>query len=74
MHTMRTRRESAHSSIERALLRKTGGLKDRKQRVLDTFFDGVINKSERDASLAEIDRETDAYQHILSDTVNLLPL
>jgi hypothetical protein len=64
-------RVSPTVGIERpTLVARLEALRDRKQRILDTFFDGVIDKSERDARLAEIDRETDAYHHILTDTVN----
>jgi len=64
-------RVSTTAGIERpALVARLEALRDRKQRVLDTFFDGGIDKGERDARLAEIDRETDAFHHILTDTVN----
>jgi hypothetical protein len=46
--------------------RTAGGI----QHELDPFFEGIIDKSERDAQLAEADRETNAYQHILTEPVN----
>ena len=63
-------RVSPPVDIERtALVARLEALKDRKQRVLETFFDGVIDKNERDSRLAGIDRESEAYQYILTDSV-----
>jgi DNA invertase Pin-like site-specific DNA recombinase len=54
--------------IERtALASRVEALRDRKHRVLDAFIDGVIDKNERDARLADIGRESAAYQNILND-------
>ena len=61
-------------AIERtALVAKMEVLKERKQRILDTFFEGVIDKSERDIRLAEVDRDNEAYQRLLIDTVKPSP-
>jgi hypothetical protein len=41
-------------------------LKEKRQHVLGTFFDGVIDKIERDTKLAEVERESTIYQQLLN--------
>jgi hypothetical protein len=48
-------------------------LDEKKQRVLEAFFEGVINKGDRDSRLAELSRDRDAHQHLLTATVNPTP-
>jgi DNA invertase Pin-like site-specific DNA recombinase len=45
---------------------KLGMLEEKRQRVLGTFFDGVIDKIERDAKLVEVQRESAIYQQLLN--------
>ena len=54
---------------EHALNAKLNMLADKKQRVLETFFDGVIAKDERDRRVGEIDRETKVFQDLLMESV-----
>lgn len=54
---------------ERGLAVKLEGLAARRQRVLETFFEGVINKDERDRKIGEIDRETKVFQGLLMEAV-----
>jgi hypothetical protein len=49
-----------------AIASKLVMLKEKRQRVLGTFFDGVIDKIERDAKLAEVERESTIYQQLLN--------
>ena len=66
-----TKEVSAPVGAERvAIAGRLESLKERKQRILETFFEGVIDKGERDARLAEVAREIDAYERLLTDTVN----
>jgi hypothetical protein len=41
-------------------------LKEKRQRILSAFFEGVIDRLERDTRLAEVDRENSIYQGILN--------
>jgi DNA invertase Pin-like site-specific DNA recombinase len=49
-----------------AITAKLGMLKEKRQRVLGTFFDGLIDKIERDAKLAEVEQENRIYQQLLN--------
>lgn len=48
-----------------AITAKIHALRERKDRVLETFFDGIINKQERDARVEEIQREITTYELLL---------
>jgi site-specific DNA recombinase len=62
---------SAPLNAERAGLgAKLAALKDRKNRILETFFEGVIDKSQRDSRLSEVNREAESYEQLLIDAVN----
>jgi DNA invertase Pin-like site-specific DNA recombinase len=50
-----------------AIVAKLAELEARKQRVLEAFFDGVIEKAERDRKLATVQNEVDSYQRLLVD-------
>src|SRR5579872_6501706 len=67
------RRQETQSVVpdknERALTSKLQTLADKKQRVLEAFFEGVIAKDERDRRIAEIDRETNVFQRLLMESV-----
>lgn len=53
----------------RAVNARLNGLKEKRNRVLEAFYDGVIDKQQRDLKIAAIDREVDAYSRILMETV-----
>jgi hypothetical protein len=52
-----------------AIAAKLTELKAKKQRVLDAFFEGVIEKAERDRKLANVESEVDSYQRLLVEAV-----
>ncbi len=53
------------ATIEKKLI----DLDAKRQRILETFFDGAIDKSERDSRLAKVDAELAAFRKLLLDTV-----
>lgn len=53
----------------RALGLKLGALTEKRQRVLEAFFEGVVTKEERDLKIAEIDRERNTFQSLLIEPV-----
>jgi DNA invertase Pin-like site-specific DNA recombinase len=59
--------DEAHSaSVPAATIQaKLVKLNERRRRVLEAFFDGAIDRTERDGRIAEIDREVSAYQRML---------
>jgi DNA invertase Pin-like site-specific DNA recombinase len=58
------------SATERGLIdKKLANLQAKRQRVLEAFFDGAIEKPERDSRVTQIDAELSAFQKILLDTV-----
>lgn len=63
-------------NVERTTLgAKLTALRDRKNRVLEAFFEGVIDKNQRDNRLTEVNREIESYEQLLMGTVNpQLPL
>src|SRR5712692_1305071 len=59
-------RSSASPRIdEQAVADKLATLGEKRQRVLEAFFEGLIGKKERDQLVGEIDRETLVYQGLL---------
>lgn len=48
-------------------------LDEKKQRVLEAFFEGIIDKGDRDSRLAELSRDSDTHQHLLAAIVNPTP-
>ncbi len=54
---------------ESAITARLNALTEKKQRVLETFFEGVIDKQERDRRLEETEREIIAYQGLLAECV-----
>jgi site-specific DNA recombinase len=50
---------------ECALTSRLETLADKRQRVLEAFFEGVITKDERDRRIEEIDRETKVFTELL---------
>jgi DNA invertase Pin-like site-specific DNA recombinase len=66
-----TKEISAPVGAERqAIVGRLESLKERKQRILEAYFEGVIDKTERDTRLGEVNRESYAYEYLLTDTVN----
>ncbi len=65
--------QEAHSSPpvknERGLAARLEVLAGKRQRVLETFFEGVISKDERDLRISEIERETKVFQDLLMEPV-----
>jgi DNA invertase Pin-like site-specific DNA recombinase len=62
---------SAPVGTERsAIAERLEALEDRKQRVLEAFFEGVIDKGDRDIRLAELNHDRNAYQGLLAERVN----
>jgi site-specific DNA recombinase len=65
--------QETHSSPlaknERGLAVKLEVLGGKRQRVLETFFEGVISKDERDRIIGEIDRDTKVFQDSLMEVV-----
>ena len=53
---------------DRGLAVKLEILAAKRQRVLETFFEGVINKDERDRRIGEIDSEGRVFQDLLMET------
>jgi hypothetical protein len=50
--------ETRDSDIDRAALTmQIAALREKRQRVLDTFFDGMINKQERDSRVQQVEKE-----------------
>lgn len=52
-----------------AIAAKLTELKAKKQRVLDAFFEGVIEKAEPDRKLATVQNEVDSYRRLLVEAV-----
>lgn len=54
-----------HVKDESGLRSKIEMLSGKRQRVLETFYEGVIGKEERDRRIGDIDRETKVFQGLL---------
>jgi DNA invertase Pin-like site-specific DNA recombinase len=65
-HKVQSGKSSTYLGINQsAVIAKLTDLKEKKQRVLDAFFDGVIDKRERDRRLLLVQAEADSYQRLL---------
>ena len=63
--------QSPVAEVDRAALTaKIHALRQKKQRVLDTFFDGMISKQERDCRVGEVEKEILAYERLLLHSVD----
>ena len=51
-----------------AVSAKVGSLRQKRERVLDSYFEGVIDKVERDRRVDAIDRDIEAYQTMLLES------
>lgn len=56
-----------------ALKNKIDGLCEKRQRILEAFFDGAIRKEDRDRRFEEIDRELSVYRQLLTESANVPP-
>ena len=52
---------------------KLASLEAKRQRILEAFFDGTIDKHERDSRIANIDSELSAFRQILLDSTPVVP-
>lgn len=56
-------------AVDKAALEdKIENLRKKRQRILEAFFDGVLEKEERDLRFEEIDRELSAYGQLLTES------
>jgi DNA invertase Pin-like site-specific DNA recombinase len=66
----KAQRSQTTATVERAgIERKLAALDAKRNRVLEAFFDGAIDKAERDSRIAQLDAEVSAFQKILLDSV-----
>ena len=57
-----------------AVVRKLDNLRAKKGRVLDAYFEGVIDRAQRDETLQDVDREIGSYNFLLgTSSVSLQP-
>ena len=62
------------AAAERSVIdRKLVTLEAKRQRVLEAFFDGAIDKLERDSRMIQVDAELSAFRKILLDTMPAVP-
>jgi DNA invertase Pin-like site-specific DNA recombinase len=62
-------RKSVSTAPERGIIDgKLASLEAKRQRILEAFFDGAIDKQERDSRAAQVDAELSAFRKILLDT------
>ena len=48
---------------------KIESLKEKRNRVLESFFDGIITKDERDVRIGELEREMAVFQRVLTQSI-----
>jgi DNA invertase Pin-like site-specific DNA recombinase len=62
------------AAAERAVIdKKLATLEAKRQRILEAFFDGTIDKPERESRIAEVDAEVSAFNKILLETMTAIP-
>jgi site-specific DNA recombinase len=49
-----------------AVIEKVDSLRLKKSRILEAFFEGVIDRTRRDEALRDVDREVDSYNELIS--------
>lgn len=65
----RTRDAANRPGVERsAIQKKLAALGSKRKRILEAFFEGVIEKDERDSRITEVDAEMETFQQILLDS------
>ena len=63
-------RSAPTSRIDAQAVRaKLDALSEKKQRVLDGFFEGVVNREERDRRLEDVNRDVMVYENMLLESV-----
>lgn len=61
--------EKAHPTVDQgAINAKLAALRNKRERVLDAFFEGVIDKGERDRRAGNVEKDIEAYQAILLES------
>jgi len=61
------------AATERTVVsKKLANLEAKRQRILEAFFDGAIDKQERDSRIAHLDMELSAFRRILLDSTPAL--
>jgi hypothetical protein len=65
--------EAAPALDQQNLEMKLDALVNKRERVLETYFEGVITKEDRDRRVAEIERETTAYKNLLMEAASAAP-
>ena len=66
----RTQTVASTAVAERSIIdKKLSALEAKRRRILEAFFDGAIDKSEREIRIAQVDAEVAAFQKILLDTM-----
>jgi len=70
----RTQDAATTAIAERTVIdKKLAALEAKRQRILEAFFDGAINKAERDGRIAQVDADFSAFKKILIDTIPVIP-
>lgn len=60
---------AASVNNEQVLTAKLSAIAEKKRRVLEAYFEGVITKEERDRAIREIDREKGTFERLLMEMV-----
>ena len=70
----RAQKSATTGAAERPVIaKKIAALDAKRKRILEAFFDGAINKTERDTRVSQVDAEISAFQKILLDTLSAVP-
>jgi DNA invertase Pin-like site-specific DNA recombinase len=70
----RTQNTASTAVAERSLIdKKLAVLEAKRRRILESYFDGAIDKPERDSRITEVDAELSAFRKILLDTLPAVP-
>jgi DNA invertase Pin-like site-specific DNA recombinase len=65
-----TQNTAGMATAERAVIdKKLAALHAKRERILEAFFDGAIDKGERDSRIAQVDADLSAFRKILLDTL-----
>ena len=64
---------SAAATERTVINQKLANLEAKRRRILEAFFDGTIDKPERDSRIANIDSELAAFRQILLDSTPVVP-
>jgi DNA invertase Pin-like site-specific DNA recombinase len=64
---------SAGATERTVVSKKLANLETKRQRILEAFFDGTIDKQERDSRITHLDMELSAFRQILLDSTPVVP-